>query len=63
MHQPRDIAISGNFIVVLDSGATCVHVMLKTDEIVYTFGEKGPGLRLIDPWFIAASDEGLCFIS
>eukprot|EP00800_Vazella_pourtalesii_P019884 TRINITY_DN6913_c0_g1_i1.p1 TRINITY_DN6913_c0_g1~~TRINITY_DN6913_c0_g1_i1.p1 ORF type:complete len:646 (-),score=134.74 TRINITY_DN6913_c0_g1_i1:282-2219(-) len=62
LNQPRDIAMSGNRLVVLSSGSPCISVILKTDELQYTFGEKGPGLLLTDPWFITA-DENSCMVT
>ncbi|KAI6656495.1 Tripartite motif-containing protein 2-like [Oopsacas minuta] len=62
LNQPRDIAMSNHSLVVLCSGSPCINVILKTDEFQYTFGEKGPGLPLSDPWFIAA-DENSCIVT
>ena len=62
LNQPRDIAMSNDRLVILDSGSPCIHVILKTDEFLYTFGEKGPGLLLTDPWFITA-DENSCILT
>ena len=62
LNQPRDIAMSNDRLVILSSGSPCITVILKTDELQYTFGEKGPGLILTDPWFIVA-DENTCLVT
>ena len=62
LNQPRDIAMSNDRLVILCSGSPCIVVILKTDEFQYTFGEKGPGLMLTDPWFITA-DETTCLLT